>query len=219
MTVAITVTVPLDSATPALRSLIDGLRPEQLQPVVGRAARTVYRDHLIGLNASRANALGGPRTGFYLKAAQGTSFTAEGDHVIIAIASVGIAQRYFGGTIRAGQNGSGAKYLTIPASAESHGKRASEFNDLELLWGRNGPYALARRHATLIRIARRNATGTRKVGSRGEQGGEILFWLKKEITQQPDPTVLPDSTTVGAAVLRDLGAYAQLLIDRAGGPN
>lgn len=218
MTVAITVAVRFDSATPALRRFIGGMRPEQLQPVVGRSARTVYKDHLIGLNSSRANALGGPRTGFYLKAAQGTSFTSEGDHVIIAIASVGIAQRYFGGTIRAGASGSGAQYLTIPARAESHGKRASEFNDLELLWGRNGPYALARRHATLIRIARPNATGTRKVVRRGEQGGEILFWLKEEITQKEDPSVLPDSDKVATAVLRDIGAYAQLLIDRAG-PN
>jgi hypothetical protein len=215
--IGFTVTVAADTATPAVRSLVNGLQPAQLQPIIGRSARNIYREYLFDQNAKRANALGGKRTNFYSKAARGTSFDAVGDHVIISIASVGIAQRYFGGTIRAGANGSGKKFLTLPARAETHGKRASEFKDLEILWGRKGPYALAKRAATLISVGRPGVGGVRKIGTRGQQGGEVMFWLKAEITQQPDPTVLPKPENVGAAVIKDLGDYAQLLTDRAGG--
>jgi hypothetical protein len=212
--IAIQIAIPRDTATPAVNRILGGLAPTVLNPIVGRAATSLYKKHLIELSLTRRNALGGTSTGFYSRAAQGTNFRAVGDHVVVSIASVGIAQRYFGGTIRPRQ----AKFLTIPASKEAYGKRASEFNDLKVLVGRNGPYALARRAATLISIGNRNRAGVRAVGRVGEQGGEVLFWLKKEVTQQPDPTVLPSEEAVGAAVQRAVTAHVDLMVARSGGP-
>lgn len=215
MPLGIEIRIPRDDATPALARVRAGLQPEALRAIVGRSAVNTVRAHLFGVNQSRPNRLGGPRTNFYTQAARATSFRIVGDAVVVSIASVGIAQRYFGGTIRPVTK----KFLTIPARAEAYGKRAGEFQDLEVLVGRNGPYALARRSASLISIGRRGADGRRAIGRRGSQGGEILFWLVKEVTQKPDPTVLPYNEQIEAAAQRDLTAYVNRLAERSGGTN
>lgn len=216
MALGIEVSLVKDDASPAIRGVVAGLQPSAVNPIIGRSAVNAYRSHLFALNESRANALGGQRTNFYAQAARGTSFTIAGDFVIVSIASVGIAQRYFGGTIKPVRS----KFLTIPARAEAHGKRASEFKDLQLLWNRNGPFALARRLSTAITIGRRSADGVRAIGRGKLQGGEILFWLKKEVTQKPDVSVLPTQLALQENIQRDVFAYTQRIIDRStGGPN
>lgn len=210
----ITLDFSRDGASPALAAVRTFLSPSRLNQLVGRSATNVYRQHLFGLNNTRPNALGGQRTNFYAQAARATHFDVAGDiGVIISINQVGIAQRFFGGTIKPKT----AKFLTIPARAEAHGKRAGEFNDLIVLFGKNGPYALARAVSTAISVGRRGADGTRRVASRGQQGGEIMFWLVKEATQAADPTVLPDKATVFEQVNADLRKQLELEISRAGG--
>jgi hypothetical protein len=110
--------------------------------------RTLVQDHLGALDANRANQLGGKRTHFYAAAARGVSYATGSEGVDISIHQTGIAQRYFGGTIKPVNS----KYLTIPADPESYGHRAGEFNNLMLLWGKNGPYALAERESQDISI-------------------------------------------------------------------
>lgn len=208
---AVQVEVRRDTATPAVQSLLSGLRPEQLQNVIGRSAVQSYRTHLFGLNRTRPNALGGQRTNFYAAAARATSYTVQGDFVVVSINQQGMAQRYFGGTIRPRT----AKFLTIPVHPSAHGHRAGEF-DLEVVFGRNGePIALATK-SSKVNIIRQTATGrvTRRLGGRM---GEIYFRLVKSVNQQPDPTVLPYPEQVQADVLRAAATYAQLLIDRAQG--
>lgn len=187
-------------APESVQALKAGLAPARLQPIVGRAAHQVYRKHLVGLNSARPNALGGTRTNFYTSAARGTQFRIQGDYVIVSINQVGIALRYFGGTVRPKVK----KFLTIPARAEAHGKRASEF-DLVVLWNRTGPYALARRRDLRAGLARDF------VGPGRGRGAEVLFWLVKEVTQRADPTVLPDQLEVESAAAAAVNAYAQLL--------
>lgn len=214
MPLAFQISIVNDKASGAVASLRAGLQPAQLNPIVGRAARNVYREHLFGLNRQRANRLGGPRTNFYAGAARATQFRVVGDGVIVSINQVGIGLRYFGGTIKPVT----AKYLTIPARAEAHGKRASEFPDLEILFGRNGPYALARRVSTLISLRRNRGTSAITVGNRGVRGGEVLFWLVKSVTQQPDPAVLPYPELVAARAVAAVDDYAQRLWDRKNPP-
>jgi hypothetical protein len=204
-----------DLATPGLQRVRGGLAPAQLNPVVGRAAANATKEHFIALNRERPNALGGTRTNYYLGAARGTSYRVVEDGVIISIAQVGIAQRYYGGTIRRRL----AKFLTIPARAEAHGKRASEFPDLIVLWRRRGglrePYALARAVSTQIGF-RRSADGSRTISNRGVQGGEIIFWLKREVTQSPDPSVAPAPDKIYGAVISNVTAHVERLAARAG---
>jgi hypothetical protein len=204
-----------DSVGPALRVIKDALLPENLFPIIGRSATNAIRDHLFGLNLSRPNALGGPRTNFYASAARATHFDEVDDGVVISINHVGIAQRCYGGTIRPVH----AKYLTIPARAEAHGKRAGEFAGLVVLWGRNGPYALAIGEKTFSQRTygqgkKRGAVSTRNISS---QQGAILFWLVKSSTQEADPTVLPDKDNIYQNIRYDVANYMDRSL-RRGGP-
>lgn len=209
--VAIQVVTIRDEARPALARLRHGIQPERLFPIIGRSATNTVREHLFGLNATRPNQLGGARTNFYAGAARSTQFQIVGDAVIVSINHVGIAQRYFGGTIRPKV----AKFLTIPVHPRAYGKRAREF-DLELVFGRKGePIALATK-ASLVTIIRQRGKGeaTRKLGGRR---GEIMFRLVKQVTQQADPTVLPHDGLLETRIQRDVESYINRLIERQGG--
>jgi hypothetical protein len=160
--------------------LASALRPAAINPVIGRAASNTVVAHLRRLNNERPNQLGGKRTNFYASAARGTSYSVISDtEVTVSIAHVGIRQRFFGGKI---VPTGGRKFLTIPAAAEAHGKRAREFSDLEVVFGMGGrPIGLARK-----------AQGKRQFGT-------ILFRLVRSVNQRPDPSVLPDKATIAAA--------------------
>lgn len=202
-----------DTARPALARVRGVLQSSQLNPVVGRAVRNVYRSHLFRLDRERPNALGGERTNFYAQAARGTSFTVDPDGVTISIASIGIAQRFYGGVIRP----KAAKWLTIPAAPEAHGKTARQF-DLELVWNSDRkPVALATKNTLSMSITR-NAQGEvvkRQTGN----ARKIMFWLRKSVTQNPDPTVLPPKDEVAAAAVTAIDDAVNDAIRRRGGPS
>lgn len=205
-----------DRATPVVLALGRALRSPSLRAVVGRAGVNVYQRHLFGVDNARPNALGGARTHFYADAARGTHFDVLPDGVMISVNQVGYRQRVLGGTIKP----TTAKYLTIPARAEAHGKRASEFNDLVVVFGRGGvPVALARAHQTSLRAVAGPATasvlGVRQLARGAEQGGEILFWLKKEVTQRPDPSVAPSTFDLAAGLISEANVYLDRAADRA----
>jgi len=182
----------------APRRVISAMQPARTGPVMGRAVVNLERAHLFEANRTRPNALGGRRTNFYAQAARATSFALDGDDaVIVSISQIGIRQRYYGGTIRAKKS----KFLTIPVAPEAYGKRAREFQNLELVFGPNGvPWALATKGDRRVQITQ-NAKGKtvkKMIGRRGV----ILFRLVKSVTQAADPSVLatPDQV-MGAAVV------------------
>lgn len=200
MSVGILITAT-DTAGPAAKRVGAVLVPARLNRVIGRAATTSVQTHLYAYNRSHPNRLGGRRTNFYAGAGDGTNFKVVSDtSIVVSIPHVGIAQRYYGGTIRPKT----AQYLTIPARTEAHGKRAREFPDLEVLRraGSGEPFALARK-VNGAAVAR--------------GGGEILFWLKKEITQRPDPSVLPSDDVLGAAVQKDVNSVVNRAIGGSAG--
>jgi hypothetical protein len=215
MSLAISIT---DNATPWLDYLGKHLSEPGLQHVVGGEVTRLLLDHLTALDADRPNALGGQRTHFYANAGKATSYAVQENGVTVSVNQTGIAQRYFGGTIEPVN----AKYLTIPARAEAHGRRAGEFNNLEVLFGRNGPYALAERQATSFSIRSRfDKSGNRQsaIKNRKSVGGGIFFWLVKSVTQEPDPTVLPDEPSILNAALTAARDYAANLAATAQGGN
>lgn len=167
-----------DTARPTLTRLRNVISGQEVSVIAGQAAVRVYKDHLQALDSSRPNRLGGKRTHFYGSAAGGTSFRAEPDGVTVSIVSDGIAQRYFGGTIRPKR----AKYLTIPVHPAAHGFTAREFTGkLKVRFGRGRvPVALV------------------------TERGVTMFVLRQSVTQAPDPTVLPAPEAVAAAIVRDL---------------
>lgn len=206
----IEISVLRDSASPSLRRLAAGLQSDALNGIAGRSATNVIRAHLFGLNQTRPNQLGGTRTNFYASAARGTQFRIVGDHAVVSINQVGIAQRVYGGTIRPKT----AKFLTIPVNPKAYGHRAAEF-DLELVFGPGGqPFALALKGNRTTSITR-TKTGKVQVKPLGHRAGEIMFRLVKEVVQQPDPTVLPYDEQIDSSIKRDVDSYVGRLVDRA----
>ncbi len=202
-----------DHATPVVRAIGRALAPERLNPVVGRAGVNAFRTALFEANRTKPNALGGTRTNFYADAARGTHFDDVGDGVLISVNQVGIRQRVLGGTITPKK----AKFLTIPARAEAHGKRAREFNDLVIVFGRGGqPVALARAAQSLLSVRRDKTTGSRiGTSKKGNAGGEILFWLVKSVTQRGDPSIMPTEAALSAVIFKDVESYVQRIAARA----
>ncbi len=174
--------------------------------VAGRSLANKLRDFLFGLDKERANSMGGRRTHFFGQAARSVQQpTIEGDTVTVSINQVGFAQRLFGGTI---YPTGGRKFLTIPARSEAYGKRAGEFKDLEILFGRGGrPVALIQRQHTKIK-RQGNQHGSKTVEAKTEGGG-VFFWLVRSVTQQPDPSVLPTEEAIGEHVAADLSAWVK----------
>lgn len=189
--------------------------------IAGYEGQRTVREHFQGLDESRANKLGGRRTHYYGSARKATEYRIDGEGVIISIPQVGLPLHYHGGTVKAGKNasfvtGQPTKYLTIPARAEAHGKTVSDFHDLVIVWGRNRkPVALAigeeRRSSLTTAITRRGPVLTK---DKALVPGLVLFWLKQEVTFEPDPTILPTEEKLGTNI-RD--RLAKAIVRRFGG--
>lgn len=205
--------VNMTTSGPALRFLTQvtqSLQSGALNQRVGGVAQRLVKQHLTRLIASRPNRLGGKSTRFYEKAANATTFTATPSGVLITIAKQGMRQRFSGGVITPVN----AKYLTIPATPAAHGKRAGGFGDLKfaIVPGR-GP-ALVRTSDVFKATGKVRKDGTRKQ-QRVASAGEVVFWLRKRITQRPDPTVIPNAQDFTAAISADLDVWRNTLAARA----
>jgi hypothetical protein len=202
-----------DTATPVVSGVLEGLAPEKINPVLGRAAVNLTRNHLFRLNGERANRLGGKRTNFYAQAARGTSFELTPTGFVQSVNQVGIGQRYFGGTITPK---GGKKYLTIPMRAEAYGKRAGEFNNLRFAMVPGIGPALVETEATSLRKTRSKKGGvsTTRFKSAGEVGGGVMFRLVRKVTQQADPSVMPAREDYVGAMNAAGRSYVSRLLER-----
>jgi len=194
--------IDIEGVDKELQSLSRDLKGTRLSHTIGGSARIKIADHLVGSDAERPNKMGGPRSHFFADAARSTQYFIQADGVYVAIFKTGIRQRFFGGTIRPVKS----KYLTIPARAEAYGRRAREFDDLEVLYGRRGAYALAQRAGTSISFVkdkRKSRKGQMRV-KRGAQRGGVFFWLVKSVTQTADPSILPTEQQIKEHVVADI---------------
>lgn len=181
----------------------------ELNEVMGQAVAILVKQHLTDYSQDHGNALGGKRTFFYRDAAMSTNSDADQSGATVTVAKRGIRLQFYGGTVLPGRNpssltGKPTTKLTIPAAAEAHGKRASEFPNLVALWGKNGPYALAEKLVT----RKLPKSGKLKKGEsaflsrgklKGVKGGKLLFWLVDSATVGEHPDILPDEAAIGTA--------------------
>lgn len=139
------------------------------------AAKTV-RTHFRELDRTRHRGFG--TRNFYGMAAAATTHEVIADDIYVVVGGQGsfsggaIAQRYFGGTIRAKK----ANALTIPVKgslAERTGRRAGEMDDL---------FAVSKDDSDAYK-----GFLARMVGGQMEP----QFWLRSSVTQKADPSVLP----------------------------
>ena len=124
------VTVPIDTATPALEATMKRMTLPELQRRVGPACRLLTETHLAGLGQNKD---GWPSTGFYQSFARNVRWVPDPTGVAVAILpavingrAVSFAQRRFGGTISPVT----AKALAIPISPVSYGKVPSDFPEI-----------------------------------------------------------------------------------------
>ena len=179
------------------------LAERQIAEVAGRAGVNVVQDHLRGLDDARKNRLGGRRSHFYSAAAAATHYRiTQANNAAVVVSHTGMAQRYYGGTIRpsgriSAKTGKPIRALAIPARAAAYGVAPSEIEGLFVRPGRSG------RTAALVR----------------REGGalRVYFWLVKSVTQKGDKTVLPGETPLRAAIRKALESYADRIDARRAG--
>lgn len=213
MSLGITIDFTDPAKLPPLLRLGDAVRRPEIRKVMGAGIADALRDHFASLDNARANQMGGKRTHFYgqVRNAVQQPELVGGDGIKVAINHVGIAQRYFGGTIKPREK----QWLAIPARAEAYGNRPGRFNDLHFVFFRRGLAALVQNEQTSLGGRVRGSvtpTGRRKGQT---TGGGVFYWLKKEVTQKKDSSVLPSEETLTQAALTEGEAHIKTLIERA----
>lgn len=191
-------TIILDEVTPLLQRVKTAAAAKGLALVGAREVANRVKQHLLFLNDTRHRAGG---SNFYAKAARSVFASVVPQGAAVTIGQTGFRQRLFGGTIVAGQNGSGRRFLTIPDpdAPEAFTTRAPEMNDLHLEKRVNPrtdhlQFCLVRNLSTPVSFKRRkgsDGTTTTKIVADKQQGGQVIFWLVRRVTQQADPSVLP----------------------------
>lgn len=188
-----------DNASGYLRQLIQQAGTAPGLFVAGRAVANTLRNHYGELDRTRVNKWGGKRTHFWARVRSSVQAPrVNGSQAVVSINHVGLGQKVSGGVIRPVRK----QWLTIPAAAEAYGKTAREFNNLhfEVL---SGKPALVTNASSGISYNKR----TGKIKQTSSEGGKVMFWLRKRVTQQPDPQALPPQADLNAAAVAGIESY------------
>lgn len=216
-----------DGVTPALKSRVAQLEPHRLATRLAVPLSQHWRRHLAGLPK---NKMGWPSTGFWEDAARRVKGYADGPNVVLTSDKVGLRFRYYGGTITA----KNVNNLTIPICKEAYGTKVSDwgFENLTLIVTKNHTMFFAlnldtkeakKAYAPLRRltkhaegtVARANAfresMGRQKkkkpvhvAKAKNDHALKFLFVLKKSVTQEGNPNVIPpDLQNVAVRAVKD----------------
>lgn len=166
--------------------------------VAARGLANVARAHFDERDRTNPNRLGGKRTHFWRQVRRSVQApVVRGSEGVVGIAHVGIRQRVEGGIIRPVRR----KYLTIPARARAYGRTAREFDTtFQIVDGRP---ALVENLVTRLRVSRKTGKALGSV----TEGGDVLFWLVKRVTQKADPSALPSDLSLANGATQALIDY------------
>jgi hypothetical protein len=165
-----------DHATPELQALMAKIRPGgAVHKVMGRALANTLKTHFRARNTDSPNKLGGKRTNFWSRVAQGVQNpVVESTGVSVTVSHEAIRQKFQGGTITAKPG----KALAIPVHPAAHGKSPRVFNNLTLM----------------ILGVKKTAVLAKK--EKGNGRFTTFYILKKSVTQQKDPRTLPPESAM-----------------------
>ncbi len=170
-------------------------KPRAVLMAAGREGRRMLIAHFRQKNRDEPNKLGGKRQNFWNAVARSTQtpVPSQGNNsVSVSITDPRFAQKVFGGTIRAKR----VRNLAIPLTPEAYGRSPRTFEaetGLKLVF---------------IRTRGGGILGTRR--SEYSQFLQVEYLLKPSVTQQADPTALPDEQRLADVVVR----AAQAELDR-----
>jgi len=194
----------LNEVGEAINNLAGEALGDSVKKAIGGAVRLKLIDHFTrlesdGIHHRTADRLGADHSGYWADAARSVQVPRiEGDSIAIPINKLGLRLRYYGGTVKPGKGiswktGKPTQWLSVPAVASAYGTRTQEFDfsagglgNLRFVYFRPDLAALVERLASVIKKTRNGVY--KHVAS---TIGTVIFWLKKSITHQPDPSVLP----------------------------
>lgn len=179
-------------------------KPRAVLVAAGRAGRNELVKHFRQKNRDNPNKLGGPRQNFWNAVARSTQtpIPNEGNNsVTVSITDPRFGQKLFGGTIRAKR----VRNLAIPLTPEAYGRSPRTFEaetGLKLIF---------------IRTRGGGILGTRR--SEYSQFLQVEYLLKPSVTQQADPTALPDHQRLADVVTQAAQSALDRQLQQPGGNN
>jgi hypothetical protein len=169
-----------------------------LREAAGLAVVDCVQKHFEGLPPNRS--FPGETSGFWKQASRSTNLVVGDDVAIVSVNKLGVRQRLLGGELHPTGD---KKYLAIPARAEAYGKTPGDFDNLRFaILGRFGAVLIEAERTDLGlpgRGTKRKKPGTR-VKNKGETGGAVMFWLKRSVTQEGNPNIIPSKETINRVV-------------------
>ena len=168
--------------------------PVGLHRSMAGEAERLTREYLIGLNRHKtATGLGAKPTGHHGKAAAMvmSAFSSK-EAVVIIPAITGLGRAFRDLVIRPG---SGRMYLAIPAHRRTYGIRARDFSG-ELTFA-----VVGGRHTALMFSAKDDP-----------DHWTVAYWLRREVMQKQDRTLLPSDEGFKAAAFGAADAWARELL-------
>jgi len=198
----ITVIMEKDAATPFLDSLSGKLEDRtELNRFIADATRTLTAEYLTKVTGPRSRArterrfagTEGPlkHTNYFANKAKGVQALYDKDGVYVEFPTGYAAISNLSQSAGGSQVGSreafaridgpvtitaiNARWLTLPAIAAAHGRKAAEFPFLKFIPFASGAKALARQNP----------------GKKGREALTVFYWLKESITLPQDRSLLP----------------------------
>lgn len=173
--------VTIDTTTPVLNRLARGLRDKgRLHATLAIRAEALTRDHVrreAPRRHSTADRLGGRRTGHLSKAAEAIESRSDSSGAVVSFPRNTGLQRAFRDVRIVPRR---SKFIAIPISGASYGRRPREFDNTFIIGSRRGNLLIVRED--------------------GEDQLDLLFVLVKEVTQRQDRTLLPSDDDYSAAM-------------------
>lgn len=170
-----------------------------------------YLTTLAGTRHDTARRLGANPSGHLARAAESVISEGTDQAAVVSVVSPGLRRAFGPMTI---QPRNGAKYLTIPATAEAYNRRAGSFNDLRLAVFGGGRYlALVKAEQSSLADRKRSGfeTDQQQAGLGWRRRGTIYYWLKKSVTQPQDRSLLPSDEDYAEEAVEGIKAYLRLL--------
>ena len=190
----------LAEASGQLQTLRKGLADRRpLHATLAVEAQNFTRDYVARSSRhATAQRLGAAPTGFRQRSATRIEGASDADAAIIRIPrNTGLGRAFSDITLRPG---SGRKYLTIPAAAETYGKAVRDFPQESFAFTVAGG-----RYPALVW---REAGGTHAAGA-------VAYWLRREVQQKQDRTLLPTDAAYQELGRKRAQLYIASLIYRA----
>lgn len=159
------------------------------------------QDYLRNLNRHRsAERLGASPTGHHAKAAASVEARSDDDQALLVIPRrTGLGRAFSDVVIRPG---SGRKYLTIPAHQTTYGRHVRDFAEDTF------HFAAIKSWRVFLAL----------VFTSGPYKGEVGYWLKREVKQKQDRTLLPSDEGYAGVARRASIEYLTNLIENPNGP-